>query len=47
MGGISHDEDIMHFFKRLFLSHSQPPSPCRNKDMEISCKSAEYPSKCS
>ena len=27
-------------FKSLLLSHSQPPSPYRNKDMEISCESA-------
>ncbi len=27
-------------FKSLLLSHSQPPSPHKNKDMEISCESA-------
>ena len=27
-------------FKSLLLSHSQPPSPYRNTDMEISCESA-------
>ena len=26
-------------FKSLLLSYYQPPSPCRNKDMEISCES--------
>ena len=26
-------------FKSLLLSHSQPRSPYRNKDMEISCES--------
>ncbi len=28
-------------FKSLLLSHSQPPSPYRNTDMEISCESAD------
>ena len=28
-------------FKSLLLSYSQLPSPCRNKDMEICCESAE------
>ncbi len=28
-------------FKSLLLSHSQPPSPYRNKDMEISCESGD------
>ena len=28
-------------FKSLLLSHFQPPSPCRNKNMEISCESTD------
>ena len=37
---MKHDEEIMHSFQKLLLSFSKPPSPSRNKDMEISCESA-------
>ena len=31
-------------FKSLLLSHSQPPTPCRNKNIEVCCESATmYP----
>ena len=40
-GGIRHNEDIMHSFQNFIVSaNSQPPSPSRDKDIEISCESA-------
>ena len=32
-------------FKSLLLSYYQPPSPCRNKNMEISCESPAPPAR--
>ena len=41
-GGIRHNEDSYYAFLSKFYcsANSQPPSPSRNKDMEISCESA-------